>query len=300
MKKIKELRQYNSRTADPLIEPSNWYLRAITRFDDKENIVEEIIYENENTLESKTEYRYDDQQRLIEKVVYLSENEVGEKFSYTYNENNQLATETQHYADGSQTVRIFNYSDSRITITINDEEGSLEGQEIKLLQNGKITEEITLDEDKNETSHLYYTFNDAGLVESRIEKNAAGEVESLRKYFYNERNEMIELTELTGDGELISRRTFEYDEFNRLVQENIDGYSVNYTYNENGKRSREEIINPMQIIESFTDYEYEGDKVIRTVSCNKGNLMGHDSSGKSIRSAYLISKFEYYYYPDSE
>lgn len=298
MKKIKEIRQYNARTTDPSFIPDQWFLRAISRFDINENIISEVLYESAEILESKTEFRYDTRNRLIEKLVFFSEDIIGEKFNFDYDDQNRLITESLIYEDGSVSKKSYSYLPDKIIINITDEDNNLESQEIKKLENDLLVEEIVYDENGNITQHFSIEYDNHGKMISRIEFDSSGTIISIRKYVYEPEGQLIEMTETTGNNELITQRTFQYDEQHRLIRESVDGYLINYFYNDAGKRIREEIINPAGVIESFTEYEYEGEVPVKTISCNKGNLLIQESSGKGIRSAFLISRFEYDYYSE--
>jgi len=297
MKKVKEIKQYNGKTLQPDIEPDEWFLRMVNILDENGNQISETVYDENEAIENQTLFKFNQNNQLIEKKVVNSEDDSEEHFYFEYNEEGKLVKQILKYADGSLTLEKIVYQQNEVITYISDEDNNFEGSRKRILnENNLIAEEIVVDDDNNVAEHFLYEYNDAGFMSKKTELDENLDILSVRTMKYDEKGNLTEILDLTPDGDIINQRNSEYNDQNQPIKEVVDDYVINYYYNEAGKRVKDEIINPKGDIESLTEYDFDEDRLVQTISFNKGNIRFDESNIKSLKSLFIISRLEYSFY----
>jgi hypothetical protein len=302
MRKIKSVSRYVAAVSDPNANIEHWTLKTYREIDIEERETLEVHYEPNGELESKTISEYNNEGKIISQKTFISEEEIAEDFSFAYNEDGQLIEKRIHYADGSSSVKTYEHKEKELFISIMDDEGDAEGKEyLRFDENNNLLEESSWDEDDRLLSKNLMQYDDHNNLIMKVEFVEDEEFASKTMFKFDDRGNQIEILSLTRNNEVISKRESVFNEQNLIVEENVDGYVVKYEHDENGRRIRDEVIDPHKNTESFTEYYYEEDDLLeKTISCQKGNLMynpePNDQGGKL--AAFLVSKYEYEFWAE--
>ena len=302
MKKIKSVSHFVAAVANPDETVEHWNLKTYRELDMDGRETLEIHYQTDGKIESKTIAEFNQKGLLINRITFIAEDEIAENYSYSYNDKGDIAIQEIKYADGSSSFKKFDHQKNEINIHIKDDEDDEEGREVlKFDDQENLIEESSWDEDEKLLSKNLMQYDENNNLILKEEFGEDEEFLSKTHYTFDERGNQIEMLSVTPNDEIISRRQSIFNEENLVVEESVDGYTIKYDYEEDGRRIRDEIMDPHNNIESFTEYEYNEDKILsNTVSCHKGNLMQSAESGSKggKRAAFILSNYVYEFYEE--
>jgi len=205
---------------------------SFSEFDKAGHVICEIIYQNDGTVEHKSEYRYNEKGLLIEETLINNEGSADEKKKYEYNEKGLLSKEFLIYVDESFDTTVFNYDDDgnlleKATFT---HEGNLESKKKISYKNGKICHEACFDDENNILSEVTITYNEKGN-EVEIIRFDSAEKKSIRtEILYNEEGKRKEMLTYNSSEQLIARNQYEEDEKGQITMiTEEDQYKYNIT-----------------------------------------------------------------------
>ncbi|MFC2114400.1 RHS repeat domain-containing protein [Bacteroidota bacterium] len=301
MQKIKSISRYVATVSDPFAEVDEWLLKSYRELDEEGRELLDVHYDANGEIESKTVQTYNDKGQLVEHITYFSEHEIAEHFQFEYTENGNIVKQIIRYADGSISIKSFARDKLDLLIEIRDDEDELEGTEFRRFNDqGNLLEEWIKDETGSISSRSLHEYNSEGQLVLKTEFGEDDETISKIYYKYDEHGNQIESLTLTENNEVKTRRISTFNDQNQLFEENVDGFKISYEYDESGNRIRDEIIDPHQNTESFSEYYYDDNQQLeKTISCQKGNMAytSEDAVKGGKLAAFLISRYEYEYFP---
>jgi molybdenum cofactor biosynthesis enzyme MoaA len=103
MKKIKSVTAYRLNDSEDSIEDG--IITSIIRYNEAQQVIEEISYTSDNEFESKVIAKYNEKGSLIEEINYMDEEEIAEKLAFIRNDNDQIQKVLIDYADDSQSKK---------------------------------------------------------------------------------------------------------------------------------------------------------------------------------------------------
>lgn len=200
------------------------FLNYSETYNEQEQLIEEKEFDAEGNILGRATYTYSDKGVLQSRETYLEGNILNEKETFQYLENGEIEKVELLYGGGGISRKFYAYSDGRVEISTQDDDGENEGSEVRILNaNGDITERVVNDEE--------------------------GKLESKKVARYDEHNNLVEIKIYGQDEELVEWQTFEYDSDQKEVKRIL--YSPNgethggvtIEYNDDGKILRQKAIN---------------------------------------------------------
>lgn len=212
-------------------------------------VIKEILYNEDGSVDQRTEYEYDAAGNLIKELQYDKNTgsvDAIRKYEYDQdgNETKYLyynidgtvhasrTYETEYDGNGVLTKRSCTDNDGRTVCWEYD--GS-----------GKLTRSIQYDSDGNISDILEYDAN--GNEAKRVSYNADGSMDGRYEYTYNANGNMIQEIGYGRDGVLYVRMEYEYDKYGRVTKfvsydgdGNVETQEEHtYTYDANGNLTQE-------------------------------------------------------------
>ncbi|MEZ5083812.1 MAG: hypothetical protein R2750_10235 [Bacteroidales bacterium] len=264
---------------------------SYTEFDENQNIVCEIKYNEDGEVDEKNINKFDKKGNLIEELSYLTEDEIAEHKTYERDEKGNVVKIFKHYQDGEKDTINF----------IRD-------------QAGKILEKITIDSYNEEEAREIIEYAGEKVISRKEYEYDELVVEE--SYKYNEKGVLIELTRWTHEDEDSKYKNIYDDEGNiyKALKYNLKDKLISkaeYFYKD-GKLA--EIAEESPYGKNITRFNYDeaGNVVLQTEENGAGKLNNKairkfnehndvsetevfiDFHGKGINQHYVL-KYEYEY-----
>jgi len=261
-------------------------ITRIEEQDSKNNIIEEIDFDQEGQMLLKTTYKYNNQDKAVEITQYDEENNLIEKKSIEFDEKGKKSGSIIEFPDLSITKETQTINGNSILIKTEDEDGEFEGS-------------------------VEYITNEEGLTTEVIRTNFMNKVDSKVLYEYNDAKQNIKITEQDAKGYFIKSYIFDYDENgnktledeldkkNRVLDRKLYKYesdlltsiktangSIYYHY-DNKNLIKEERLNPDSSSE-ITIYNYENNRIVSEKQYN----IPH---GETVEETFLSVSKRYIY-----
>lgn len=266
------------------------YLESLTEHDENGNVISEITFLPDGTVEGKYEYIYDDKGNLIEEINYFSENEIAERKTYVRDDKGTVSEAFIHYQDDTKDRINYEYDEkgNLIKKTTINEDGEVESEETFEYQNGKLIvkelkefgnvtgrEEYEYDESgkivqqtitgDEEDGTIVNTFDEKGNINGHLRYNQHDKLIGKSVYSFDEKGNMTGIVEETPYEKNIS--VLEYDENGNLISQvqtnklNEINHTIKRKYNDQNDVTESKVFINMhgQDVDSeyIIYYEYE-------------------------------------------
>lgn len=188
------------------------FLREYTEYDANGNKILQIEYHPDGTVEQKTVSRFNNKNLIVEEQI-TDNVEVIENKAWEYDDNGRVVKELQYYIDGAvDTTEVFYDADGNIIERkTTDHEGETGAREIISYINGKIAKHTVYDEDGEIEADEQNTWDEQNRLIKKVSLNLEGEKETL-EIEYNEDGSVFKEILLNEDGKIIERNTYTYGE----------------------------------------------------------------------------------------
>lgn len=173
-------------------------------YDSNNNLIEQIIKDSNDSLQSKTTYSYDSNNNLSEQINYNSDGLVQSRTTYSYDSNNKLIESKYYNSNGSL----------RFTATYSYDSNNNLAEQISYNSDGLVQNRVKYIYDSNNNRIELISYNSDGVVQYRSTSS------------YDSNNNLIETVGYNSDGSLQSTTTYIYDSNNNV--------SARITYNPEG------------------------------------------------------------------
>lgn len=223
------------------------------RFDEQGRLIFSAKWDRPDELEEKIIKSYGDNQ--IKTEYYIDDNEVSERTLTETDDKGNILRETMYYADGTESVSDFEYSDGRpvkkLTMDVDEYERELSGE------------------------HTWTYDSKGNLV--REEETEYGETVYYREMKYDDQNRVIFQTIFHSVDGKPSTEEMEWDGENvtHLIKTDIYGEKSEsfYTYNELGEAEKIKYVSRAYSSETMVEFDENNNAVHEKETDDKGEVL---------------------------
>jgi len=212
MKKIKSITR--KVLSDPnQTEPT---LRTLEVRDPAGNLIDEVYYYADGSIEQRIVRKFDGESRLLEEQQFSDGETPDQVTTYTLNEIGKPTTKTVAYKNGGQSIMTFDYqsADNSVTMTVRDQDGVFEEKIFQRMdQEGKVLEEIRHGSGEVLEQQQAISYDDNGRPLSRkVEVPGEPVVQQFYDYFFDDNGLLIEVEIFDEKDQVLRADTIEYNE----------------------------------------------------------------------------------------
>ncbi|MHC1738979.1 MAG: hypothetical protein AB9882_13315 [Ignavibacteriaceae bacterium] len=197
----------------------------IVRYDSLGNMLEEILYKWDGSLEESKYYKYDDNGNITEEKRFDSKGELNKWERAQYNSKGEKTEEIRYNKDGSIFMKyIYKYltipNGTEKEALSYDSDGRIFFKEIlKYNKKGDITERINYRADGSILSKEKYTFKYNAQGKVIEEKGKGDDFTSEFIYKYNRKNQLVASKRFHSSADFEHVSKYKYDEQGNLIEE---------------------------------------------------------------------------------
>lgn len=246
---------------------SNQFISDEQEFDVLGNLIVDRSFVADGEISEMNKYRYNEKNLLVEELIYFDANELAETHCYEYGDDNKLSKELVIYQDGTEDIITYKFNSDGMLLqkTQQDSDGEIEHREVyeysgELLlkqevyglggnmisktnntfdEKGNLIESVIWNQEDGNEGRVVHEYDEKGNRECSERYNAAGQIEARTSFTFDEKGNVTKLEEEDTTG---SRHTkFENDEKgNAVFQEEYNdkeelNHRIERTYNEDGE-----------------------------------------------------------------
>jgi YD repeat-containing protein len=254
-------------------------------FDENNNIVEDINYDEEGHQILKVINEYNQENQLVKQVQLDENNELIEEKNFTYLDGKPNEIHS-HFPDGSTSTEKYLRNNDKVEIITEDEDGEFEGSLQHILNEKGLTKELIRTNFMNKVdTRLQYEYNEQGLLTQVTEQDAKGRFIRAYGYKYDASGNRITEDELNKKGKLTSRIVHKYE--NEKLISTITAASSKHFHYEGDKLIKEEQLNPDGSAD-IIEYEYQEERKLSEKHYNVPH-------GDNIAEGFLVLSKRYTY-----
>ena len=269
------------------------YITSETEYNENNNIINEITYTPDGSIEQRYKYKYNSEGKLQEELLYYEDGEIADRKKYEYNDKGYLLKELIYYQDKTFDTIQYNYNADMNLIektTVNSD-GETDEKEIFEYSNGKVILNAIFDGEKNKFYETTFKYNEDGKVTELKEWDSETNKKTKSVSTYDDNGVLIKQIRYANDS-LIAKMTFTLDENNRVKQ--VEDEDVNH-------RNTIDIIHDANgnIIEE-TEFNFHNEmnhKINRTFNENNDVLESRvfmdPHSGNVVQNYVIRHEYEY-------
>jgi len=188
-------------------------------YDRRGNIVEELVYNEDGSLDTKAVRKTDESGNVIEETTCNIEEGDSETTRYRYDE---MGNEIEWIGDdGDRGVTEYDDRGNRTTYSYYNMQGEREFQSLyRYDERRNMVEEITYARPDGSYSDRYvYRYDDAGRrIESRMYRHGEEDAWHIGQYSYDQKGRKIKDAFYRADGSLRLINTYIYDEWGNILE----------------------------------------------------------------------------------
>ena len=219
-------------------------LSQIEKFNDKNLLIEEIIFDDEGAQMHKTINEYNEQDKISHTIQYDENDDLIEDKEIFFKEGEEEIYSITHFPDGSLTKEIRERSENRLLIKWIDEDDEFEGSEERILTDEGLTKQLTQINFTNKITALYeYEYDEKGQMIKAVEKDERKKFLKAYAFTYDDNGNKIVEEELNKKGKITNRVIHQYED-NRIVKTKAAEGDMLYHYDDNQNLIKEEKFNP--------------------------------------------------------
>jgi antitoxin component YwqK of YwqJK toxin-antitoxin module len=215
-------------------------LTQLMKFDVKGNVLENIQYFPDGSIEDRVVNEYSAEGKLLEEVMFDQDGEIAERRTLEYDEKGRPAKETKHYQDGTRDFITYLYDEAGHLVEkiYGDDSGWIEKKEVFIFDGNHISAAREYDEEEKLVGETTLIYDQDGKIEESSEW-PAGEQGGRKVTLYNEKGLIDVIKQYSDSDKLIARFTYAYDEKDQLTdvtEETQAGTNTSHTaYDETGR-----------------------------------------------------------------
>jgi hypothetical protein len=267
------------------------YLSFYQKLSDEDRLMEEITFSGEDEIESKTLYEYDENGRVIKEMNYFEDEEFSDGRVLKYNKFDQLEEIHIQYADGSETIQLYERQPNLSIIRYFSEYNELEyTEERKTDEKNNLIEFIKFGPAKEVEHKIDLIYDEYGRLTESRDDNIMEDFRSVTRLDYDDKGNPSREIAYTEKGNIISSRQYEYNENNEVVKEIVNDYTISYEINDEGQRTERKVTNHSGQLEELTTYFHdEQGRIIEERFYKSNDLNSQDL----FRTGYLRKRYVY-------
>lgn len=232
-------------------------------YDEKGNIVENIEYDEDGSIQNKIVAKFDNENRQLEEMIWNDGEIVSEHKKIIRKEDGSIDRTEIHYQDGSTAIQFTRKDSDHNTEEFieEDEDGELESREfIKYDGSGNIILREVYDYQNKLVEAFEYTYGENGDLETRRQLDKRRKLVLINEYEYDENKNLIYRATSNRKGVLSDFLKMDYDENGNVIKQNISGkYSFVFEYDHEGRTVLEERYLADDQLEYQSRFEYDQD-----------------------------------------
>lgn len=232
MKKVKSITRYILTEEQPGIP----LLRTREVRDPKGNILEEVYYFPDGTIEQKTIRILNAEGQLIEEQEFTESDTPDQVTTYTLGPAGKIQSKTITYRNGAASVTSYQYneSDHSITMTTKDQKGGFEGKIYQRLDaEDRVLEEIRHDEKNIIEQQQQISYNDEGRpVSHQVHLPNLPPRKQFYDYFFNDKGLLNEVEIFDEKEEVLRADSIEYDDHGNRIRYVMEDFAEGQTLEE--------------------------------------------------------------------
>jgi hypothetical protein len=189
-----------------------------TEYNKDGNIIKEINFAPDGSTEEYVERKYDKNQ-LVEELFYDEDNNLIERKTYQYNKQDKPETETKHYMDGSYDLHEYIYdNEGKLMKKIcKDDENIVEQVDYFHYSEDKLIKHESYNDNNELVKKLTYNYDDKGNVsESSIFDEETNDDFRIVNEF-NDKSERTGFLKYDSEGNLLEKSNFRYDNHGNII-----------------------------------------------------------------------------------
>ena len=202
------------------------FTSEITSFDENGNTIENIEFEDEGIIQNKVLTKYDDKNRLLEELVYTDGNFLSEHKKHIYNGDGKLDRLEINYQDGSTSVQYMkkNADNNSEEWIEEDEDGELESKEVVHNdQDGRIVKREVFDYRNKLKEAFEFEYDENGDLVERKQFDHRRKLIMITEYEHDENKNLVFRANKNRKGKLSDFVVIDYDENGQVIKQNIGG-----------------------------------------------------------------------------
>ena len=240
------------------------YLKEISEFDERGNLILQEEYLPDGSIENKTESWYDGDNRILEEKQYTDEGVLADHKKYNRNEQGELLKVEIAYQDGSKAFQTSHIDPDSLLETIEekDEDDELEFRELNQYNSDKQLLSKEVYDFNNKLKEAFtYEYNSDGNLVKRAQFDHKRKPELQTEYKYNENGLMVYRANRNRKGKLSDFLKVEYDSKGQVVKQSFsDNFFFVFEYDTNGNAVLEERLSANNEMEYQSRFEYDENK----------------------------------------
>lgn len=278
------------------------FKRGFQEFDDRGNMLKDVVFKPNGEIESALGYTYDERNRLTEEIHYYEGGDTGERIRFKLDEEgNRIEIETT-YADGSISLKKIVRFENMVSVKSYDEDGDFESEElIKYNDKGGVIEEIEYNEDRNIVKQDIYEYDEKDRLKSKTEYAENNEFIVKILVEYNEKGNVSSETHLTRKNEVLRKNSYEYDEAGNQIGWGNNQHITKTSLDDNGNPVKEEVLNAANgLVENFKEFKYNEQGLLaeeRTFTLGEQYELEPGVVART-QSAFIVTGYEYEFFDE--
>ncbi|MCC6385334.1 MAG: hypothetical protein LC117_01795 [Bacteroidia bacterium] len=276
-------------------ESENEFLSLQSHFDEKGNLVEELKYVEDGSVEERNVYTLENE-KLISHVIEMPSEGTFEDFRYLRDDQGRLVKEQKFYGDdpGEATDYFYDEQSSVVSLLKYDADGEREQEEKFEYDKKELRKHFIYDNKGELISGSVFEYKD-GKLSRKNDFNSKNELIAVTQYDYDDKGNLLSSITRDMNEKIIESHLIEMDERGNIIKKTIRDFHpriYQYEFDENNRCITEEMLNPFGQLSARIVFEYdEAGMLISEINYNLDPHHSHHDSNKAHR-------FEYTFYED--
>lgn len=223
-----------------LSENDKTYISEKREYDNKNNLISNILFNELGEITSHTTYQYNENGNITKIVNVDNEEDTSENKTYEYDNEGRLIKEVTDYFQGFKTILTYTYDGKNIRINSIDEDGSIEESSLQeYSDNDNLIAESKYDDNNKLVSKTINSYNHQLKIIKKDELDAKGRIEKSHQYYYDNSDNLIGIKTVNRKGKTLDWVRLEYDENNRPIKQVImSGHTILLSYSDNSRNEK--------------------------------------------------------------
>jgi antitoxin component YwqK of YwqJK toxin-antitoxin module len=255
------------------------YVNGTKEYDVNGNLICQKSFNRDQENGEHVEYRYNDLNQVIEELIFFDDDQLAETHRYEYDEQGRVKYESISYQEGSMDHVNYTYhSNGKLHERVQeDEEGTVESREVTEYDGEKLTRESLYDAEGELVSDTRHTYDEKGNLIETIAWTAEHDEQVKISYEYDEKGRRECTETFSGTGQIVARTTVTYDDKDNVIEmleeDTIATKNTKITYDE-----KEQAV----LQEEFNEQEELNHRIERT----------YDEEGQLIESLVYVDRHD--------
>ncbi len=239
------------------------YIVELYRYDEHGNIIENIEYEENGSIQTKIVSTFDKENRPLEEMSWQDGEMISEHKKHIRKEDGSLERVEIAYQDGSTAIQYMKKDKEKNTEEWieEDEDGELESRElVQHDKSGKVLTREVFDYQNKLKEAFEFTYDENGDLDTRKQLDKKRKLVLITEYEYDENKNLTYRANRNRKGVLSDFLKINYDDNGQVIRQNISGkYAFEFEYDSEGRTVLEERYLPNDEMEYQSRFEYDED-----------------------------------------